>query len=91
MDRSQAQRYIPGMVTERERQHFRRIADAERELNREAVHRTARRPPGQNIEAGFELSAFAAAFGGVIEKLGDKVSPAALRTALREKRSTADG
>jgi len=46
------------------REHFRRIADSEAELNDEAIAAAARRSPGDNIALGLELSEFAAAFGG---------------------------
>ena len=52
------------MVSEKDRAHFQCIAEAEAELNEEAVRAAARRPPGDNIALGFALSEFAAAFGG---------------------------
>jgi len=54
----------PAMVSEGDREHFRRIAEAEAKLNEEAVETAARRSPGENIALGLELSEFAAAFGG---------------------------
>lgn len=62
------------MVTEHDREHFRRIAAIEVELNREAIHAAAARPPGDNIVLGFDLSAFAASFGGDISH-PDEVPP----------------
>lgn len=51
-------------VSDKDREHFRRIAAVEAELNEEAVRASALRTPGENIALGFELSEFAAAFGG---------------------------
>ena len=48
------------MVSEKDRAHFQCIAEAEAELNEEAVRAAARRPPGHNIALGFALSEFAA-------------------------------
>jgi hypothetical protein len=59
------------MVSEKDREHFRRIAAIEAELNDEAVRRGAARSPGDNIMLGFELSEFAAAFGGDISHLDE--------------------
>jgi len=52
------------MVSDKDREHFRRIAAIEAELNDEAVRAAASRSPGDNIALGFDLSEFAAAFGG---------------------------
>ena len=52
------------MVSEKDREHFRRLAAIEAELNEEAIRAAAMRTPGENIALGFELSEFAAAFGG---------------------------
>jgi hypothetical protein len=52
------------MVSEKDREHFRRIAEAETDLSREALLVCARRDPGVNIEVGLELSDFAIGFGG---------------------------
>jgi len=65
------------MVSERAREHFRRIAEAEAELNAESVRHDAQQSPGDNIARGLELSEFAAAFGADLEG-PDKVSPATL-------------
>ena len=73
------------MVSAKDREHFRRIAEAEAELNREAIRESAARTPGDNIALGFALSAFAAAFGADLSR-PDEVSPARLwheRTARR--------
>lgn len=51
------------MVSDQDREHFRRIAAIEAELNRESVRSSAARSPGENIARGLELSEFAAAFG----------------------------
>jgi hypothetical protein len=52
------------MLSEKDRAHFRCIAEAEAELDEEALRAAARRSPGDNIALGFALSEFAAAFGG---------------------------
>jgi hypothetical protein len=52
------------MVSEADREHFRRIATIETELNRESIRAAAARSPGENIALGLELSEFASAFGG---------------------------
>ncbi len=65
------------MVTAGEREHFRRIAEFEARLNREAVRESAARSAGENIALGFALSEFAAAFGADLAR-GDEVSPARL-------------
>lgn len=52
------------MVSEKDREHFRRIAAIEAELNDESIRAAALRTPGENITLGLELSAFAASFGG---------------------------
>jgi hypothetical protein len=52
------------MVSDEDREHFRRIAVFEAELNRESIRAAAARSPGENIALGLELSEFAAAFGG---------------------------
>ena len=59
------------MVSDKDREHFRRIAAIEAELNDEAVRRGAARSPGDNIMLGFELSEFAAAFGGDISHVDE--------------------
>lgn len=74
------------MVSDHDREHFRRIADAERELERQALHDAAGRDPGLNIEIGLELSEFAAAFGADLSR-PDDVSPASL-WAARTNRAT---
>jgi hypothetical protein len=70
------------MVTDRDREHFRVIAAAEAELNREAICAAAARPPGDNIVLGFELSAFAASFGGDLSH-SDEPAPIQLWRARR--------
>ena len=65
------------MVAPADRDHFRRIAEAEAEMNREAVLDSASRSPGENIALGFALSEFAAAFGADLTR-ADEVSPARL-------------
>lgn len=62
------------MVSEHDREHFRRIAECEAELNDEAIEAAARRSPGENIALGLELSEFAAAFGGDVSH-PDEVPP----------------
>ena len=52
------------MVSEKDRAHFRRIAAIEESLNDDAARAAAARSPGENIALGFELSEFAAGFGG---------------------------
>jgi len=70
-------RYEVIMVSEEDRQHFRRIAEVEAELNREAIRASAARTPGENIALGLALSAFAAAFGGDLSH-PDDVPPISL-------------
>jgi hypothetical protein len=65
------------VVSDSDREHFRRIAEAEAELNREAIRDCAARTPGANIALGFALSAFATAFGADLSR-PDEVSPASL-------------
>ena len=65
------------MVSAKDREHFRRIAEFEAELNREAIRECAARSPGENIALGFALSEFAAAFGASRPRR-DEVSPARL-------------
>ena len=52
------------MVSDNDREHFRRIAAIEAQLNDEALRAAALRTPGESIALGFALSEFAAAFGG---------------------------
>jgi len=52
------------MVSDTDREHFRRIAAIEAQLNDEALRAAALRTPGESIVLGFALSEFAAAFGG---------------------------
>jgi hypothetical protein len=56
------------MVSDEEREHFRRLAAAERQLSREALQREARRSPGENVEAAMELTAFASSFATRFER-----------------------
>jgi len=65
------------MVSAKDREHFRRIAEVEAELNAEAIRDSAARSPGENIALGFALSEFAAAFGADLSR-PDEVSPARL-------------
>ena len=65
------------MVSAKDREHFRRIAEVEAELNREAMRESAARSPGDNIALGFALSEFAAAFASDLSR-SDDVSPARL-------------
>ena len=65
------------MVTAGDREHFRRIAEFEARLNREAIHECAARTAGENIALGFALSEFASAFGADLAH-GDEVSPSRL-------------
>ena len=65
------------MVSEKDREHFRRLAEIEAELNQEALHACAARPPGVNIALGLELGEFAAAFGGDVSR-PDEVAPITL-------------
>ena len=62
------------MVSEADRAHFRRIAETEAELNRDALLACAARDPGLNITLGLELSDFALAFGGDCTR-PDEVAP----------------
>ncbi|HXQ20310.1 MAG TPA: hypothetical protein VN812_01465 [Candidatus Acidoferrales bacterium] len=62
------------MVSDRDREHFNRIATAEAQLNREAVVGCAARSPGANVALGLELSDFALAFGGDLTR-PDEVAP----------------
>lgn len=70
------------MASRADREHFDRIAAVERELAAEAVREAATRDPSVNIDIGLELSEFAAAFGGVIER-EPEVSPAMLWAQMR--------
>ena len=63
------------MVSDSDRDHFRRIAEAEARFNRAAVRACAARTPGANIALGFALSAFATAFGADLSR-PDEASPA---------------
>jgi hypothetical protein len=74
------------MVSEKDREHFRRIAAIEAQLSDEAVRRAAARSPGDNIALGFELSEFAASFGGDVSHL-DEVPPIQLWRARRTRNS----
>jgi hypothetical protein len=65
------------MVSERDREHFRRLAAAEAEFNQESMRECAARGPGENIALGFALSAFAAAFAGD-QSRPEEIAPAAL-------------
>jgi hypothetical protein len=65
------------MVSVKDREHFRRIAEYEAELNREAIRESAARTPGENIALGFALSEFAMAFGADLSR-PEEVSPAHL-------------
>jgi len=65
------------MVSAKDREHFRRLAELEGELNREAIRESAARTPGENIALGFALSEFATAFGADLSR-PDEVSPARL-------------
>ena len=75
------------MVSEKDRAHFRRIAEAEASLNRDALRADAAREPGANIELGLALSEFAAAFAGDLSR-PDEVAPASLWRKLRGRDST---
>ena len=70
------------MVSVEDREHFRRIAEAEADLDRESIRAAAARSPGENIALGLELSEFASAFGGDLSR-PDEVAPACLWRALR--------
>ncbi len=70
------------MVSARDREHFKRIAAAEREAERESIEQAAARGPGESIELGLALSEFAAAFGGEIAG-SDDVAPSSLWRARR--------
>lgn len=63
------------MIRPRERKHFEAIALAEAEAAQQSIEAAARRTPGENIEIGFALSAFATSFGGEIDR-PEEVSPA---------------
>lgn len=52
------------MVSAKDREHFRRIAAHESELNRDSIRACAARSPGTNIALGLELSDLAISFGG---------------------------
>lgn len=77
---------FPYMVSEREGEHFRRIAQAESELNRDAIRACALRDPGANIELGLELSDFAISFGAELTR-PDEVAPICL---WRQRRSVTE-
>lgn len=65
------------MVSDRDRAHFDRIAEAEAELNATSLREDAHRSAGDNIERGLVLSEFASAFAGDLSR-PDEVAPAAL-------------
>ena len=65
------------MVSEKDREHFRRIALAEADLNRDAIRACAARTPGANVALGLELSDFAIAFGADLTR-PDEVAPVRL-------------
>jgi hypothetical protein len=75
------------MVSAKDREHFRRIAEAELELNRESVRESAARSPGENIALGFALSEFGASFGADLFR-PDEVSPASLWRERTSHRSS---
>jgi hypothetical protein len=62
------------MVSQKDRDHFRRIAEAEVSLNRESLRACAARSAGENIALGLELSVFAIAFGADLSR-PDEVAP----------------
>jgi hypothetical protein len=72
------------VVSDKDHAHFRRIAAIEAELNDEAVALAARWSPGENIALGFELSAFAAMFGGDVSH-PDETPPVSLWRALQQR------
>ncbi len=74
------------VVSEKDRAHFRRIAEAEAELNRDAVRDAAVCEPGVNIALGIALSEFAASFGGDLSR-PEEVSPAGLWRARTRQRA----
>jgi hypothetical protein len=65
------------MVSEKDREHFRRIAAGELELNRDAIRACAARSPGANVALGLELSDLAISFGGD-QTRPDEVAPVRL-------------
>jgi hypothetical protein len=65
------------LVSEKDRRHFRFIAETEAELNRESIQACARRDPGKNVEIGLALSELAASFGADLSR-PDEVSLIAL-------------
>lgn len=65
------------MASEREREHFQRIAEAEAALNAESLREDARRTPGDNILRGLALSEFASGFAEDLSR-PDEIAPAAL-------------
>lgn len=71
-------------VTDKDRRHFRVIAEAEAELNLEATRACGRRDPGRNIEIGLELSEFAASFGSDLSR-PDEVAPIQIWRARRRR------
>jgi hypothetical protein len=72
------------MVSDEEREHFRRLATAERQLAEETLEREARRSPGENVEAAMELTAFASSFAAGLERAAE-VAPVQLWRALQAR------
>ena len=71
-------------MSEKERVWLKSIANGMAELNREAIHRAARRSPGENIEVGLDLSELASAIATHLER-PDEVPPVSIwrQLALR--------
>jgi hypothetical protein len=62
------------MVSEQDRDHFRRIAEIEAALNQEAIRACAARSPGENVAIGLEWSEFATSFARDLSR-ADEVAP----------------
>jgi len=76
------------VVTAADREHFRRIAEAEAELNRDSARQAALRSPGDNILLAFELTRVASMSSGSLDR-DDEVSPASLWRELQRRRGHA--
>lgn len=79
---------IEGMVSDEDRAHFRRIAEAMERVNREELARDARRPPGEKIEAALRLSRHVPPASARGRRLGpEPVAPIALWLRLGKGRA----
>ncbi len=73
------------MVSERDRAHFRAIAEAEAELNLESIRRAAHRTPAENLALAFALTRWVSTFAGSLDR-PDEVAPIAVWLKRRRHR-----